>query len=135
MDSEKVRKILERPSPRIITEVRSFHGIDTFYINFIRNFSSIVARITYCTKGMTFKWTNEAKQSFKFLNKKVTKAPILALPYFDSVFVDYDASHVSIGAIPSQAGRPITFFRKTLNEVRKNYSTYNVEFYAIMKAL
>jgi hypothetical protein len=31
MDSEKVREILEWPSPRSITKVRSFHGMTTFY--------------------------------------------------------------------------------------------------------
>jgi hypothetical protein len=30
MDSKKVRAILEWPSPRIITEVRSFHGLAKF---------------------------------------------------------------------------------------------------------
>jgi hypothetical protein len=82
MDSEKVRAILEWPSPRSIIEVRSFHGLATFYKKIIRNFRSIVAPITDCTRGKTFMWTKEAKESFEFLKKKVTEAPILALLNF-----------------------------------------------------
>jgi hypothetical protein len=133
MDSEKVKAILEWPSPRSIIEVRSFHGMSTFYRKFIQNFSSIVSPITDCTKGKTFMWTKEAKEIFKFLKKKIIEAPILALLDFDKVFeVDCDASHVGIGIVFSQVGRPITFFREKLNEVRNIYSTYDVEFYAIV---
>jgi hypothetical protein len=86
MDSEKVRAILEWPSPRSIIEVRSFHGLATFYKKNIRNFSSLVAPITDCTRDNTFMWTKEVEESFKFLKKKVTEAPILASPNFDKVF-------------------------------------------------
>jgi hypothetical protein len=81
-------------------------------------------------------WTNEPEEIFKFLKTKVTTSPILALPDFDKVFeVECDASHVGIGAILNQAGRSITFFSKKWNEVRKNYSTYEVEFYSIVQVL
>jgi hypothetical protein len=121
MDSEKVREILEWPGPRSITEVRSFHGLATFYKNNIRNFSSIVATITDCTRGKKFMWTKESEESFKFLKNKVTEAPILTLPNFYKVFeVNCDASHVGIGVVLSQAGRPIELFSEKLSEVRKN---------------
>ena len=46
MDLEKVKVILEWPTPRSATKVRSFHGLDSFYRNLIRNFSSICAPLT-----------------------------------------------------------------------------------------
>ena len=46
MDVEKVKVILEWPTPRSTTKVRSFDGLASFYKKFITNFSCICAPLT-----------------------------------------------------------------------------------------
>jgi poly(3-hydroxyalkanoate) synthetase len=77
-------------------------------------------------KKGTFQWTLTTMKSFENLKKKVTKQPILMMPYFNKVFqVDYDANNSAIGIVLSQEGRPITFLSKKMNDAKKKYSIYN----------
>ena len=138
MDLEKVKAILEWPTPRSTTKVRSFHGLVSFYRKFIKNFSGICAPLTYTIRGdrKEFKWTAVAARSFELLKKKVTEQPVLALLDFRKVFqVDCDASGSAIGAVLSQEGKPIAYFSEKLNDAKKKYSIYDQEFYAIVQAL
>ncbi|XP_019240655.1 PREDICTED: uncharacterized protein LOC109220649 [Nicotiana attenuata] len=54
-DSGKIEVIASWPIPKSLTEIRSFHGMISFYRHFIKNFSSLVAPITECLKGNLFK--------------------------------------------------------------------------------
>ena len=54
VDEEKVKAIQEWPTPKNMSDVRSFHGLVTFYRRFIKIFNSIVAPITKCLKKGRF---------------------------------------------------------------------------------
>jgi hypothetical protein len=81
MDPSKVEVIKNWPSPRNVFEVRSFHGLASFYRKFIRNFSGISAAMmdTVKKRHKSFHWTAEAEKSFNLLKRKITEQPMLVL--------------------------------------------------------
>ena len=104
MDPEKIEAIVNWSSPKNIFEVRSFHGLASFYRKFIRNFSGICAPIIDTIKKdrHPFYWTAATKRNFQLLKKKITEKPVLKLPDFNQPFqVRCDASGTSIGAVLS----------------------------------
>ena len=129
VDKSKIEAIRNWPRLHTITEVRSFHGLTTFYRCFIPYFSSIMALVIDCVKGSKFQWTKEAEDVFQLIKVCLTTAPILVLPDFANPFeLHYDASKVGIRAVLSQHGRPMTYFSEKLLGSKVRYSTYDVEF-------
>jgi hypothetical protein len=75
MDPKKVKAIREWSSPRSIFEVRSFHGLASFYWKFIRNFSGICTLMldTEKKRHKYFKWTEEDEKVFRILKENITE--------------------------------------------------------------
>lgn len=95
-----------------------------------------MAPITDCIKEGRFNWSFQVAESFELIKSKLTSAPILVLPDFSIPFeLHYDASKLGIGAMLSQPTKPIAFYSEKLAGARGHYSTYDVEFYAIIYAV
>ena len=134
VDPKKFKEIMEWPSPKNVIEVRSFHGLASFYRKFIRNFSHINAPMleTIRKNNQPFMWTKEAERSFQTLKRKVSEQLVLVFPDFRKPFqVRCDASGRDIGAVLSQDDRPVAYFSETMNDAKltlvndQKYSSYD----------
>jgi len=137
VDPEKIKAIQEWPTPQNVGDVKSFHGLASFYRRFVPNFSSQASPLNELVKKDTpFCWTEKHEQAFKRLKAQLTNAPILALPNYAKPYeLECDASGVGIGAMLLQGGHPIAYFSEKLHGATLNYPTYDKELYALVRAL
>ena len=62
VDPENIEAVINWPTPRNVTDVRSFMGLVGYYRRFIEGFSKVAHAITSLQKkGVKFKWTSKCE--------------------------------------------------------------------------
>ena len=80
VDLEKIKAIQEWPTPKSARNIRSLHGLASFYRRFVPNFFTLASPLNdLVKKNVTFTWGQRQEQAFSLLKEKLTKAPVLAL--------------------------------------------------------
>ena len=112
-------------------------GACQYLRKFIRHFSAIATPLHGLTKAkIQFDWQSAHEKTFKLLKKKISEAPVLALPNLQRTFeVETDASDYAMGAILIQDGKSVEYQSELFTGAVQNYSTYDKEFYALYQAI
>lgn len=134
-DSGKLAAIESWVHLSSITEVRSFHGLTSFYHCFIPS-CGIMTPLTDCMNESKFQWSDDAEAAFVEVKRRLTYAPILVLSDFVISFkLHCNASKLGTGAVLSQCGRPVAYFNENLSGAKLQFSTYDVECNAVVQAV
>ena len=142
MKEEKVKGVLEWPTPKCVKDVQKFLGLANYYHQFIEGFA-LVARLLHdmVKKDKKWEWTEKQKKVFKKLKKRFTEEPVLAAPDLDKKMrMEVDVSDYVIGGVLSmdcgdELWRPVAFLSKSLNETERNYKIHDKEMLAIVRRL
>ncbi|KAG2009522.1 reverse transcriptase-RNase H-integrase [Coprinopsis cinerea AmutBmut pab1-1] len=142
MDPTKVEGLANWPTPKNVKQVRQFLGFGNFYRRFIRDYSKIAKPLNDLTrKNNKFEWTSATEEAFQELKKRFTSYPVLRMPDFTKPFqVEADASKYASGAVLTQMDddgirHPVCFMSKTFNDAERNYTIFDRELLAIIRAL
>ncbi|CAL2256357.1 unnamed protein product [Prunus armeniaca] len=87
-------------------------------------------------KDVKYEWTEECEQIFQELKKRLTTAPVLALPDNSGNFVVYsDASLQGLGCVLMQHDWVIAYASRQLKKHEQNYPIHDLELATVVFAL
>jgi RNase H-like domain found in reverse transcriptase/Reverse transcriptase (RNA-dependent DNA polymerase) len=139
-DPQKIKAVVEWPTPTCIKDVRSFLGLAGYYRRFVKDFATIASPLNEVTKKSAFNWNEREQKAFEKLKYLLTTPPILAMPTDDDEFtIDTDASDYAIGAVLSQkqngVERVIAYASRALDRRERNYCVTRKELLAVVNFL
>ena len=138
-DPAKIGAVKDIPSPRTVTELRSFLGLTSYYRKYVKDYAKIAKPLYDLTRpSVPWIWTEPCEEVFLNLKGNLTSEPILAYPDVNgSEFIlDTDASSYAKGGLLSQVqgGHEcvISYASRTLEKAEQNYCVTRKEMLALV---
>ena len=137
VDPEKVEAVMSWERPKSVFDIRSFLGLDGYYMRFIEDFSRLVEPMTRLTrKEVKFDWDDRCEEAFQELKRRLTSTPIPIVPGRGEGYTVYcDASRARLGCVLMQSGRVVAYGSRQLKNHEQNYPTHDIELVAVVFAL
>ena len=141
LDLEKIRAVMDWPTPRNLTEARGFVELASYYRRFIASFADIARPIHLLTrKNEQFVWGDVQQEAREHLKLCLVTAPVLSLPRDEGRYVlDSDASNEALGLVMRQEQdgvlKVIPYASRVLQSAEKNYCTTRKELLAAVFGL
>ena len=144
-----IRCVQQWPMPATKKQMASFLGLTNYYRPFIRDYSTIAARLYpwVCTNRKTGHtkviWNDAMRADFKALKTALVTAPCLdAYEPTAELRIACDASsEIGQGAVleqrrhPSKLWRPLSYFSRKWTDSEQKYPIYKKEMLSIISAL
>uniref|UniRef100_A0A2A4K615 RNA-directed DNA polymerase n=1 Tax=Heliothis virescens TaxID=7102 RepID=A0A2A4K615_HELVI len=133
VDQEKVKAIVNMPTPQNVKELQRILGMINYLGPFISNLSEKTQILrNLLKKDSVWSWDENHNKCLKSLIDEITKSPVLAhynpnIPLVLSV----DSSKSALGAVILQNNKPIAYSSKTLTTTQSRYAQIEKELLAI----
>ena len=136
-DDDKVKAILEMPSPTDIHGVKRFCGMIQYLARFMPDLATDLEPIRGLTRqGVVWNWSKQCEEAFKTVKRKITTTPMLA--YIDSdkeLVLQVDSSQDGLGVVMMQDGKPIEFTSRSLTPPERRWAQLEKELLSVVFGL
>ena len=124
------------------TGLASFLGLCNYYRDLIPAFAHISDGHYKVSRADKVPWTKNLESKFDELKQELLQPRIVRLPDPERPFIlETDGSRVAVGAVLKQRfddrglEHPVGLFSRALTGSERNYAAYEVELYAVVRAV
>lgn len=131
-DPERVKPIVNLPTPTTGKELQRAIGMFSYYAQWIPQFSKKIKPLILVSQ---FPINEEAKQMLQLLKDDLVSATLKIIDEDVPFVIETDASNNAISASLNQNNRPVAFFSRMLSKTEIRHSSIEKEAAAIVEAI